>query len=306
MLKNKTAKKQKKQHTHTTTKRKLTTKRHALPTAKPAATTTNILKQQKRHNYSFINVTGPKDTRYLEGDEEYVPPKAKVFGDTLVYSSMILERPPICLPHFPQWQKDWEHYRRAKKSETARVLPKDLKQRLYGKHYISPSEYPDPLPHITKEDIANNRHSLYRKLEEPLYLICKVKQDFNPSLPEEIWMFPTTEVRDTETVRTAAERTLFYHAGDLQHYTMGNAPLIYHDNELSTTMKKDYPDAKKCKNFYMHAMYIGGGAVELEPDGEITDFAWVTQPELSEYFTSKHTEQLLKLTSSSLFYLMPE
>eukprot|EP00461_Guttulinopsis_vulgaris_P000878 UN00878 len=281
-------------------KRNLTTKRKVKKVVK------KTVKQQKRTNYSFVNVTGPKDTRYLDADEEYIPPKAKIFDNTLVYSSMILERPPICLPIAPKWEVDWYMYRQSKLSENAWVLPKDLEDKMWGKHQLDKEDWPTPVPHITKEDKANNRKSLYRKLDEPLYLICKVQQDFNKNLPDEIWMFPTTEVREGETVRSAAERTLFYHAGDLTHYTLGNAPIIYHDNELSAIMKKDYPDAKKCKNFYMHAVYLGGGAVQLEPDGEITDFAWVTQGELSEYFTSKHTEDLLKLTGSSLYYLRPE
>jgi len=175
---------------------------------------------------------------------------------------------------------------------------------MYGK-YLVEDEGPEPLPHITADDKANNRRSLYRALEDPVYLICKVKQDFDEKLPAEIWMFPTTQVREGEDVRSSAERTLFYHAGDLQFYTLGNAPILSHNVRHSDVLKKEYPGAKNVKNFYMHSIYLGGN-IELEPDGEITDYAWVTQPELKEYFTSDHTKELEKLTSSSLYYIHAE
>lgn len=190
-------------------------------------------------------------------------------------------------------------------SEKAWVLPKDLANNMYGKYGIDPEEFPAALPHVTQDDKLNNRRSLYRKLEDPLFFICKVQQDFDEKLPKEIWMFPTTQVREGETVRTSAERTLFYHAGDLEYYTLGNAPILYHPVRHSNMLKKEYPEAKQVKNFYMHSVYLGGN-VELEPDGEITDYAWVTQGELAEYFENDHSKDVLKLSSSSLYYLHAE
>ena len=261
--------------------------------------------RQKRHNYSFMNISGPKDDRYLESGEVWIPPKAQIFDNTLIFSSIILERPPICLRDLPEWEKDWYQYRQSKLSEKAWVLPKDLEKNMLGKYGIEPEDFPDALPHITADDKADNRRSLYRKLEDPLYLICKVEQDFDEALPKEIWMFPTTQVREGENVRSAAERTLFYHAGDLEYYTMGNAPILYHPVRHSNLLKKEYPAAKQVKNFYMHSAYLGGH-IELEPGGEITDYAWVTQGELSEYFDNDHCRDLLKLTGSSLYYLHAE
>lgn len=268
-------------------------------------TTHNPLTQHKRTNYSFVNISGPKDDRYLEDGQSYDIPKAQLFDNTLVFSSLILERPPVCLKEVPKWEVDWYTYRHAKLTEKAWTLPKDLEMNMYGKQILLPHEFPDALPHITDEDLKDNRRSLYRALEDPLYLICKVQQDFDEKLPKEIWMFPTTQVRGGETIRTAAERTLFYHAGDLDYHTLGNTPILYHPVRNSAILKKEYPAAKQVKNFYMHSMYIGGN-IELEPGGEITDYAWVTQAELAEYFDTDHTKDLLKLTGSSLYYLHPE
>ena len=267
--------------------------------------TNSLLKTSKRTNYSFMNISGPKDDRYLDGNDTWVPPKAVLFDNNLVFASIILERPPICLKELPAWEQDWYQYRHSKLSEKAWVLPKDLEKNMYGKYGLDQAEYPEALPHITDDDLKNNRRSLYRALEDPVYFICKVQQDFDEKLPKEIWMFPTTQVRKDETVRTAAERTLFYHGGDLEYYTLGNAPILYHPVRNSEILKKEYPGAKGVKNFYMHSLYIGGN-VELEPGGEITDFAWVTQPELAEYFDNDHCRDLLKMTSSSLYYLHPE
>lgn len=290
-----------------TTKSKKALQSHHLLSTISSSPMLPLNQQQKRLNYSFVNLKGPKDTRYLEHGEQWVPPKAQLFenGERLVFSSMILERPPICLPKAPEWEVDWYQYRQSKLSENAWVLPKDLANNMYGKYGVDEVDYPESLPHITEDDKNNDRKSLYRGLDEPLFLLTKVKQDFNSSLPAEIWMFPTTEIRESETIRTAAERTLFYHAGDLTQFTLGNTPIIHHDNQVSKEMKKDYPQVKRCTNFYMHAMYLGG-KIELEPDGEITDYVWAKQSEFGDYFTSDHTKELLKLTSSSLYYLRPE
>jgi large subunit ribosomal protein L46 len=261
--------------------------------------------QQKRKNYSFATISGPKDDRYLESGQVWVAPKAKIFDGTLTFSSIILERPPVCLGEVPQWEQDWYTYRHSKLTEKAWTLPKDLSKNILGKYHIDQEDFPEALPHITDEDLKNNRRSLYRALEDPLYLICKVQQDFDENLPSEIWMFPTTQVRDGETIRTSAERTLFYHAGDLEYYTLGNAPILYHPVRHSNMIKKEYPDAKNVKNFYMHSMYLGGN-IELEPDGEITDYAWVKQDELHEYFNNDHCKDLLRMTGSSLYYLHAE
>jgi hypothetical protein len=276
----------------------LTTSRSALTAPQP------VRKLQKRSNYAFVNISGPKDERYLDQGEVWVPPKARLFDNSLIFSSIILERPPICLKPLPDWEVDFYTYRHSKLSENAWVLPKDLEKNMYGK-YLVEDEGPEPLPHITADDKENNRRSLYRALEDPVYLICKVKQDFDEKLPSEIWMFPTTQVREGEDIRSSAERTLFYHAGDLQFYTLGNAPILSHNVRQSDMLKKEYPGVKNVKNFYMHSVYLGGN-IELEPDGEITDYAWVTQPELKEYFTSDHTKELEKLTSSSLYYIHAE
>jgi len=52
----------------------------------------------------------------------------------------------------------------------------------------------------------------------------------------------------------------------------------------------------------MHSVYLNG-KYEIEPGSDVVDFAWVTQPELKEYFTDDFTKPLLPLAESSLFYI---
>ena len=56
------------------------------------------------------------------------------------------------------------------------------------------------------------------------------------------------------------------------------------------------------QNFLMHSVYLNG-KYEIEPGSDVVDFAWVTQPELKEYFTDDFTKPLLPLAESSLFYI---
>ena len=193
-----------------------------------------------------------KDDRYLADDEQYDIPPARIVDNTLVYASNIIERPPLVHTPPPQWEVDYYKYVVAKESQEAKVLPKDLAETMYGK-WIEPDEHiPDPLPLITEDDKANNRKSLYRALDQPLYLIVKVKQEIDPKLPQEIWCFPTTEVREGENVRTAAERTVFYHIGEVSTYTLGNAPILHTEYPtVPAETKKKYPSVKKIQVCYI-------------------------------------------------------
>lgn len=51
----------------------------------------------------------------------------------------------------------------------------------------------------------------------------------------------------------------------------------------------------------MHALYLAG-PIDLEPDSDVVDYAWVTKKELGEYFTTTETKPLLSLADRSLYY----
>lgn len=81
----------------------------------------------------------------------------------------------------------------------------------------------EPLPKITKDDEADNRKSLYRKLAEPLYLIVK-----KPKEMEMPWQFPTAYHQGDQTIRQTAEKGLKASCGeDLMTYFLGNAPVAH-------------------------------------------------------------------------------
>lgn len=240
---------------------------------------------------------------YYAEEDDYTPEPPRIVDNTYVFASNIIERSPVVFPTPEKWQLDQEAYMAHKQSLDSLTIPKDLADQLYGK-LLEPS---DRTPHSAAPgaptDEADYR-SLYRKLTEPVYLIVKVRQEIDDKLPEFIWCFPTTEVRSSETVRDAAERTVFYHVGEINTYTLGNAPILHHDmDSVPANIKKNHPEVKKVQNFLMHSLYLHGKYELEEGSDDVVDLAWVTVDELKDFFTDDYTKNLIPKCNSSLFYL---
>jgi len=247
-----------------------------------------------------------REARYIAEDEAYVEPRPSPIGDALINAHTILERTPIVIPKIPQWELTWLE-REDRMSALGTVdLPMAIKKGVYGKNTYH-SRVPtgiDYLPNYTEDDAANNRQSIYRKIDRPLYLIVKVKNTSDRTLPGELWQFPVGNWRAGETLRKAAERGVFYSLGEVSSYYLGNAPVCALEQPVTDSdLKKEFPAVKNVKSFYHHALYLGG-KIELEPDSEFLDYAWVAKEELGEYFTTPTTAPLVQLAESVLFYDM--
>jgi len=194
-----------------------------------------------------------KKTQYVEEGEEYVEPKRGVIENTLINASVIIERTPVCFPDPEPWMEQLSEFKHHQQLREANPLPKDVVAGLRSKFRDDERvETFVPNPRITEDDLKNDRKSLYRALPEPLYLIVKVRQTEDKTLPREIWRFPTAEWREGETIRSAAERTIFYHAGEaLQYYMLGNAPICHHVYTPSAELKKEFPNATQVKVGYV-------------------------------------------------------
>ncbi len=252
---------------------------------------------------SSTKTAAPKSAKYIDEGEVVETPRPSVIENSLINAGIILERTPIILPEPEPWECEAGEFFAAKEARSAVKVPKDLENSLYSK-FRDPErlEKWKPLPRLTEDDKANNRKSLYRKLDEPVYLIVKVEQTEDKSLPKQLWRFPTTEWRAGETIRQSTERTLFYHIGeDVQTYMLGNAPILHIESAPTAEQKKEFKDVKTVKSFFMHSLYLAGN-VDIEEDGDVLDYAWVTQGELAEYFTTPATKPLLELTERSLYY----
>lgn len=51
----------------------------------------------------------------------------------------------------------------------------------------------------------------------------------------------------------------------------------------------------------MHAMYMRG-PVDVEPDCEILDYAWVAKSDFPKYFTEADTQPFVEIAERSLYY----
>ncbi len=51
----------------------------------------------------------------------------------------------------------------------------------------------------------------------------------------------------------------------------------------------------------MHSMYMKG-PVDIEPDSEVLDFAWVPKSDFPKYLTEEDTKPFVEIAERSLYY----
>jgi len=137
----------------------------------------------------------------------------------------------------------------------------------------------------TEADRKNDTRSLYRKLDQKLFLIVKKHR------PNYQWQFPQSSWKEGETMRQTAERivkTKFNVQNSLHSWLVGHSPISY----VSYTYPEDQQkilNTYGAKIFFYYGFYING-AVSL--DKSIVDYAWVTKDELSLYLKGDYLEEL--------------
>ena len=188
---------------------------------------------------------------------------------TPLFGSMLVERIPVVVPDAPDWEREYQEWSQARRDKFKVKLPDSV---------VEPKGLEENLPDFeaapreTEADRLGDRSTIYRKLQEFLFLVVKDKSDK--------WGFAKLKHEDGETMRQTAERSLKEFAGDsIECWVVGNAPQGHYEESDGTT-------------FYYRGSYIEG---DLKLENNYVDHAWVTKEELGEYFDEKHHELLKKM-----------
>lgn len=234
-----------------------------------------------------------------------------------VSASVIVERLPVVAPDFPEWKATYLQQKMEKELELeaaqerladqyvaeqvelrqpARKKKNKAKGKGAGAGAAEPASQQQQedddeafqesttksFPKITLEDHADNRKSLYRKLDSRLYLIVKKDREAHS------WQFPLVshaEV-DGDHLRATAERGVRQQLGeDIDTYFVGNGPLTWFAYDTEQSEAASSPK----KVFFYKAQYLFGN-VQLG-DG-LVDHAWVTRAELGEYLSPEYHSHL--------------
>lgn len=228
-----------------------------------------------------------------------------------ILSASVLERLPVIQPDPEDWEMDYEMMEHEIALREDQRLEDDFWFMEPGERHIQPEEAPWPnaeadpeeivgagfhlAPRETADDAADNRKSLNRALKGRVFLLVKPTQPptvgANDSLP---WFFPTTEKKTDETMRDAAVRALAAHIGeDLAVYPVGFAPMGHLALEHDDATKEASGGFDGTKVFFYKAQ-VRYGDVQLNGK-KASDFLWVTQKELAEYFEQDTAEYLIKM-----------
>ncbi|CAM9728837.1 unnamed protein product, partial [Choristocarpus tenellus] len=237
----------------------------------------------KAHREEYLR---RRSAAFLEEDK-----KAKELGlDWVIKSSIVLERLPVIMPEFTDWQKDmWEL--QAQQSFYGREYPPELGimdndvPLLTMDQLMEQSNIP-VAPRRTPADEEDDRTSLNRALEHRLILIVKEGAESPWHLPESAW-------KAGETIRQAAERTarqllrrtaiVFGQPDNVaQLHFVGNCPAGW----LWRTLGKD--ERNRCGHYGEKVFFNRVQLITGKPDlrKTSTQFLWVTKHEIGEYLGS--------------------
>eukprot|EP00944_MAST-04C_sp_MAST-4C-sp1_P003004 g3004.t1 len=156
-------------------------------------------------------------------------------------------------------------------------------------------------PRITEADIANDRTTVNRRLQEYVYLLVK-KND--PQTGKAKWFFPYTAKiagDDTDEQNLDSKRPLKYFAvdsvGDIvgkevqdDLYVYGNGPSAYYSVEYDDKRKSE-TGYFGTKIFFYKSQVWGqteDPPIKLHPD--VQEFAWVARDEVEEYLGEEDEE----------------
>ncbi len=194
----------------------------------------------------FKNKQAALDTRYFNEDEQLEETPRGIAENTLINVNLIVERIPVVPAPLKDWEVEYREYSALQLYEKGTHFPDAFQKLVNSKQGVRLLE--DAVEKtVTKDDEINDHRSMHRCLNEPVYLLFKIEEGQGKK-KKGVWQFPRGEWREGETVRQTAERTIFYFAGEgLEYHMLGNAPIAYHNSEMTAEQKKSYPQATQLK-----------------------------------------------------------
>lgn len=157
---------------------------------------------------------------------------------------VIVERVPIVVNTPEPWEEEWWTWK-AKVNERESIKIPDELNNMYKRKADddNPMYEWEPEPVVTEADKANDRRVMFRKLQEPTYLIIKRKEG-----KDEWWEFPQGDWMEKETTRQTAERFLKQYTGqEMDTYFLGNAPVCHYTEVPSAEHKQKDPSAEQIR-----------------------------------------------------------
>ncbi|KAJ5388648.1 hypothetical protein N7509_011189 [Penicillium cosmopolitanum] len=138
-------------------------------------------------------------------------------------------------------------------------------------------EIPRPHSRVTEADKKGDHKSLNRLLSRTLYLLVQSKEGH--------WKFPSMPVEAEETLRQAADRTLYQTAGaNMNTWMVGFHPSGHHvyKNRKTHVDKATGAENHGEKTFFLKSRIMAGQA-DLSANKDLKDFKWLSKEEIASY-----------------------
>jgi len=197
----------------------------------------------------------------------------------------VLERLPIVTPDEPEWGLEYEKLRRYLDNwgpEFPEGNPfyelwseTDPNETIEDALKLLPKKF-KPAPRETEADATGNINTLDRALKQRVYLTVKESDESGDS-----WAFPSTDVREGETLLDAVTRSIKEATGpELEIYTLSNAPMAFDYRLLPTNNTEETLKGEKI--FYFRITYDGGDVKDP------SKCAWLTKEEIVKNALDKY------------------
>ncbi|KAJ5239190.1 hypothetical protein N7468_003809 [Penicillium chermesinum] len=147
-------------------------------------------------------------------------------------------------------------------------------------------EIPRPHPRVTEADKKGDQKSLNRLLSRTLYLLVQSKGGQ--------WRFPQSQIATGETLRQAAERTLFESAGkNMNTWMVGYHPFGHFVRNIKPRANsKTGAENLGEKTFFLKSRIMAGQADLSANLHNLADFKWLSKEEISKFVHPQYYSQI--------------
>jgi large subunit ribosomal protein L46 len=260
------------------------------------------LRQQRKQRLKIRRAGKPENTKKIEFQAFYI--SKKVSDETLdrksrqaglewkIKVAVLLERIPVVLPDKEKWEIEYDNLK-AHMKRFGKVYPKeftgdfdyDQERPMTEEELIAQLPF-KPSPRETEADATGDVRTTDRKLKTNVFLAVQEHND------NDLWKFPTVDLKGDETLLAAAQRAVPEKLGkDIDFWCPSNCPWTVLLTPFSEEERKTL-GLYGSKTFFMKVQ-LDEGSVSTT-DMTVKDFAWLDRGEMAERAREQQGDHMSK------------
>jgi large subunit ribosomal protein L46 len=263
-----------------------------------------ISRQERKQRVKVRRAGKPQDTKKIDFQtffiqkkvtDEHFDRKARQAGlEWKIRVAVLLERLNVVLPDKEPWEVEYDNLR-THLNRFGKQYPKeftgnfdyDQKRPMTDEELLASLPF-KPAPRETEADASGDVRTTNRKLKTNIFLTVQDHANSN----NDLWQFPTVDVKENETLLSAAQRAIPEQLGsDIEFWCPSNCPWSVHLTPYTDEERK-VANLYGIKTFFMKLQYDEGDVSTKEMT--IKDFAWLDRQEMADRVNKQQGDHMSK------------